>query len=93
MNEKATKPQKHKSSKSKHSNKYKIIGTKRCCYHYANVNPCCMIFLTFLNICVFLGFKEEEKSYQAITWLPPEDYNKEFMNFFDSFMKDALDGR
>ncbi|XP_008510337.1 UDP-glucuronosyltransferase 3A1-like [Equus przewalskii] len=39
------------------------------------------------------GFKEEEKSYQVITWLPPEDYNKEFMNFFDSFMKDALDGR
>ncbi|XP_004422791.1 PREDICTED: UDP-glucuronosyltransferase 3A1-like isoform X1 [Ceratotherium simum simum] len=39
------------------------------------------------------GFKEEEKSYQVITWLPPEDYNKEFMKFFDFFMEETLAGR
>nr|XP_008510324.1 PREDICTED: UDP-glucuronosyltransferase 3A1-like [Equus przewalskii] len=39
------------------------------------------------------GFKEEEKSYQAITWLPPEDYNKEFKKYFDFFLKEALAGR
>ncbi|XP_004422788.1 PREDICTED: UDP-glucuronosyltransferase 3A1 [Ceratotherium simum simum] len=39
------------------------------------------------------GFKEEEKSYQVIPWLLPEDHYKEFMKFFDFFMKEALAGR
>ncbi|XP_014637072.1 PREDICTED: UDP-glucuronosyltransferase 3A1-like [Ceratotherium simum simum] len=39
------------------------------------------------------GFKEEEKSYQVLTWLPPEDYNKEFKNYFDFFMEEVLADR
>ncbi|MBZ3886176.1 UDP-glucuronosyltransferase 3A1 [Sciurus carolinensis] len=38
------------------------------------------------------GFKEEEKSYQVINWLPPKDHQKGFNGCFDSFVEEALDG-
>ncbi|XP_062067694.1 UDP-glucuronosyltransferase 3A2 [Lepus europaeus] len=38
-------------------------------------------------------FKEEPKSYQVITWLPPQDHRKEFKKCFDFFMEEALHGR
>nr|XP_008510332.1 PREDICTED: UDP-glucuronosyltransferase 3A1-like [Equus przewalskii] len=39
------------------------------------------------------GFKEEEKSYQIVTWFPPEDDFKEFLKFCEFFMEEALAGR
>ncbi|XP_004738075.1 UDP-glucuronosyltransferase 3A2 isoform X1 [Mustela putorius furo] len=38
-------------------------------------------------------FKEKEKSYQVISWFPPEDYNKELKENFDFFMEEALGDR
>uniref|UniRef100_A0A8C4PPS3 Uncharacterized protein n=1 Tax=Equus asinus asinus TaxID=83772 RepID=A0A8C4PPS3_EQUAS len=38
------------------------------------------------------GFKEEEKSYQIVTWFPPEDDFKEFWKFCEFFMEEALAG-
>ncbi|XP_007951418.1 UDP-glucuronosyltransferase 3A2-like [Orycteropus afer afer] len=37
--------------------------------------------------------KEEKKTYQVIHWLPPEDYRKEFMKHFNSFVEEVLHGR
>ncbi|XP_058419471.1 UDP-glucuronosyltransferase 3A1-like isoform X1 [Diceros bicornis minor] len=39
------------------------------------------------------GIKEEEKSYQVITWLPPEDHNKVFYNYLDFHKEEALADR
>ncbi|XP_017655822.1 UDP-glucuronosyltransferase 3A2 isoform X2 [Nannospalax galili] len=36
------------------------------------------------------GFKEEEKSYKFIKWIPPEDFQKEFNKYFDFFLEEAL---
>uniref|UniRef100_G3SLP0 UDP-glucuronosyltransferase n=2 Tax=Elephantidae TaxID=9780 RepID=G3SLP0_LOXAF len=38
-------------------------------------------------------FKEEKKTYQIIKWLPPEDYKKEFMKYFDFFIEESFHGR
>lgn len=42
---------------------------------------------------MFLDFKETEKSYQVIPWLPPEDFNKGLKEMFEFFMDEALEGR
>lgn len=60
---------------------------------HANVNPCYVTYLTFLTHGCFLDFKEKEKSYRVISWLPPEDYNKGLKENFDSFMEEALGDR
>lgn len=52
-----------------------------------------MTYLTFLTHGCFLDFKEKEKSYQVISWFPPEDYNKELKENFDFFMEEALGDR
>uniref|UniRef100_A0A9L0RDB6 glucuronosyltransferase n=1 Tax=Equus caballus TaxID=9796 RepID=A0A9L0RDB6_HORSE len=38
-------------------------------------------------------FKEEEESYQVLSWFPLEDYNKEFKIYLYFFIKAALAGR
>ncbi|XP_054439989.1 UDP-glucuronosyltransferase 3A1-like isoform X2 [Pteronotus mesoamericanus] len=38
-------------------------------------------------------FKDVEKTYKVITWLRPEEFNKEFEKYFDSFLKDAMADR
>ncbi|XP_045643205.1 UDP-glucuronosyltransferase 3A1-like isoform X1 [Ursus americanus] len=38
-------------------------------------------------------FTEKETSYQVISWLPPEDFNKGLKENFDFFMKEALGDR
>ncbi|XP_045421917.1 UDP-glucuronosyltransferase 3A2-like [Lemur catta] len=38
-------------------------------------------------------FKEEEKSYQVISWLPPEEYQKEFNKIASSFIKEVYNER
>ncbi|ELW53492.1 UDP-glucuronosyltransferase 3A2 [Tupaia chinensis] len=38
-------------------------------------------------------FKEGQKSYEVISWFPPEDNQKEFNKCFDFFMEEALNGR
>ncbi|KAF5912141.1 hypothetical protein HPG69_003416 [Diceros bicornis minor] len=50
------------------------------------------MFLQSTNL-LMSDFKEEEKSYQVITWLPPEESNKEHMKFYYFFMKENLLGR
>ncbi|XP_034854891.1 UDP-glucuronosyltransferase 3A1-like isoform X2 [Mirounga angustirostris] len=40
-----------------------------------------------------VDFKEKEKSYQVISWLPPEDYNKRLKENFDFLMGEALSDR
>ncbi|KAM9694880.1 LOW QUALITY PROTEIN: UDP-glucuronosyltransferase 3A2-like [Trichechus inunguis] len=36
---------------------------------------------------------KEEKTYQVISWLPPEGFRKEFMKSFNFFVEEALHGR
>ncbi|XP_075864084.1 UDP-glucuronosyltransferase 3A2-like isoform X1 [Microcebus murinus] len=38
-------------------------------------------------------FKEEEKSYQVISWLMPEDYQKEFNKFLSFYVTEAFNYR
>ncbi|XP_063475543.1 UDP-glucuronosyltransferase 3A2-like [Symphalangus syndactylus] len=38
-------------------------------------------------------FKKEEKSYQVISWLAPEDHQREFKKSFDFFLEETLGGR
>ncbi|XP_046929921.1 UDP-glucuronosyltransferase 3A1-like isoform X1 [Lynx rufus] len=38
-------------------------------------------------------FKKKENAYQVISWLLPEDHEKELKEHFDSYMKEALHGR
>ncbi|PNJ67005.1 UGT3A2 isoform 6, partial [Pongo abelii] len=38
-------------------------------------------------------FKKEEKSYQIISWLAPEDHQREFKKSFDFFLEETLGGR
>ncbi|XP_037654895.1 UDP-glucuronosyltransferase 3A2-like [Choloepus didactylus] len=42
---------------------------------------------------LYSDFKGEEKSYQMITWHPPEYYRKEFMKHLNLFLEEALHGR
>ncbi|XP_030187209.1 UDP-glucuronosyltransferase 3A1-like [Lynx canadensis] len=41
----------------------------------------------------YLILKKKENTYQVISWLLPEDHEKELKEHFDSYMKEALHGR
>lgn len=54
---------------------------------------CAAYFTFFKPVAVFLDFKKEEKSYQVISWLAPEDHQREFKKSFDFFLEETLGGR
>lgn len=52
-----------------------------------------MIYLKLSTNWCFLGFKEEEKSYNVITWFSPEDCDIEFKESAEFFIREGLEGR
>ncbi|XP_004698415.1 UDP-glucuronosyltransferase 3A2 [Echinops telfairi] len=45
------------------------------------------------GISLISDFKKGNKPYQVISWLPPENYQEEFMNYFNFFVEEAFNGR
>lgn len=52
-----------------------------------------MTYLTLSTDWSFLGFKEVEKSYKVITWLAPEDCNRELKKSVEFIIGEGLEGR
>jgi hypothetical protein len=61
---------------------------------YGNTKSrCSLVYLCFQPIDVFFVFKDEEISYQVISWLLSENQKEELRKNLDFYVQEGLHGR